>query len=290
MIALLYRIPPSLDDLLNRECFDVLLEDVRRMEPGMEQVKLLSMIQERVDRTRQEEVRNLLMQRITSLARRIAGGAAPVMKREVVPYQPGLDEIDVDRTLEEHPHAADFTDRNIFCFARVKQKSTYVLMLDASNSMHREKIAVATIAVGVFACKLQEDFHGVLTFDREARVIKRPEEPNDLECLVWRMLEIQSGGATDIREALRGGLELLGRTKTKVKTGILVSDGWSTVGGDPAPVASKYDRLHVLGISFGLGGCDPAANSRIARRGRGRYLYVNRFSDLPMAILRILSR
>ena len=52
---------------------------------------------------------------------------------------------------------------------------------------------------------------------------------------------------------------------------------------------AQYDRLHVLGISFGLGGSDPATNAAIARKGRGRYLYITAFDDLPLAISRILA-
>jgi Mg-chelatase subunit ChlD len=275
--------------VLNEEYFDALLHRVTHMETGFLQVKLLSMILERADALRRVEIRKLLLEKITYLSRKIAVGQAGLRKTVVSPFRPGLDELDVDRTLEEHIGSTHLDYDSIYCHEKLKQKSSYVLMLDVSNSMHQEKIAVGAIATGVFASKLRHDFHGVLTFARRPTVIKHVNEPNRLEELINRMLDLKSGGSTNIRAALLHGWELLNEAQTTVKTGILVTDGWSTVGGDPTKVAAKYDRLHVLGISFGLGGSDPATNAAIARKGRGAYMYVRSFDDLPLAITRILS-
>jgi len=231
----------------------------------------------------------MLVNKISYLSQKIASGAQGFIKSIITHYRPGLDEIDVDRTLEEQIGHKALEYENIYCHEKVKEKSSFVLMLDVSNSMHQEKIAIATIATGVFASKLKNDFHGVLTFAKDVDIIKHVHEQNNLEDLINRMLEIKSGGSTDIRKALLEGLKLLDEAKTKLKTGILVTDGWVTSGGDPVAIASKYDRLHVLGISFGLGGSDPTTNSQIAKRGRGKYNYIKKFDDLPMAITRILT-
>jgi Mg-chelatase subunit ChlD len=253
------------------------------------QVKLLSMILERADSARREEIRSLLLEKILYLSQKIAIGQSGLNRTVVTRYRPGLDELDVDRTLEEHIGKPHLDYEEIYCHERIRRKSSYVLMLDVSNSMQQEKIAVGAIATGVFASKLRHDWHGVLTFARHASVIKHVTEPNNLTELMDRMLDIRSGGATNLREALLDGWALLNEARTVTRTGILVTDGWATVGGDPVEVAAKYDRLHVLGISFGLGGSDPATNAAIARKGRGRYLYVTKFDDLPLAITRILT-
>jgi Mg-chelatase subunit ChlD len=262
---------------------------VNHLETGFLQVKLLSMIMERADRERRMEIRKLLLEKILFLSQKIAVGSSGVRKSRVTPYRPGLDELDVDRTLEEQIGRRQFDCENIYCHERIKQPGSYVLMLDVSNSMHQEKVAVGAIATGVFARKLRNDFHGVMTFSRSTTVIKHALEPNNLEQLTNRMLDIQSGGATNIRQALLEGWSLLNRAQTMTKTGIIVTDGWATVGGDPVEAAAKYDRLHVLGISFGLGGFDTSTNAAMAKRGRGRYLHVRNFDDLPMAISRILT-
>ena len=275
--------------MLNAEYFDDLLYRVTHLETGFLQVKLLSMILERADSVKRDEIRSLLLEKILFLSRKIAVGHSGVTRTVVTRYRPGLDELDVDRTLEEQLGKPLLDYEDIFCQEKVRQKCSYVLMLDVSNSMHQEKIAVGAIATGVFASKLRHDYHGVLTFSRSSSVIKHVTEPNNLEDLIDRMLDIRSGGATNIRSALLEGWVLLNEAQTMSKTGILVTDGWATAGGDPVEVAAKYDRLHVLGISFGLGGSDPSTNAEIARRGRGHYLYVRKFEDLPMAITKILT-
>jgi Mg-chelatase subunit ChlD len=247
------------------------------------------MILERADAVRRTGIRKLLLEKILFLSRKIAVGRAGVTKTVVTRYRPGLDELDVDRTLEEQIGRTHLDNEGIYCHEKTRQKGSYVLMLDVSNSMHREKIAIGAIATGVFAGKLRHDFHGVLTFARSPVVIKHVSEPNNLERLMDRMLDIRSGGATNIRSALLQGRALLNEARTASRTGIIVTDGWATTGGDPVEVAAWYDRLHVLGISFGLGGSDPATNQAIAKRGRGRYLYLREYDDLPLAITKILT-
>ncbi len=289
VVTLLYRIPSSLNDVLNEEYFTDLLYQVTHLETGFLQVKLLSMIMERADAGRQMEIRKLLLEKIAYLSQKIAVGQAGIRKTVVSRYRPGLDELDVDRTLEEQIGTPHLDYDGIYCHEKIRQKSSYVLMLDVSNSMHQEKIAVGAIATGVFASKLRHDFHGVITFSRESSIIKHVMEPNNLEELIDRMLDIKSGGSTNIRGALLDGWALLNEAQTMGKTGILVTDGWATTGGDPVEVAAKYDRLHVLGISFGVGGSDPAGNAAIAKKGRGSYMFVRTFDDLPIAIRKILT-
>ncbi len=261
----------------------------KSLETGMLQIKLLSMIQERASTTKKEEIRKILLQKITYLSQKIAAGPTGITKTIVTQYRPGLDEIDVDRTLEEQLGHNALQYENIYCHEKIKQKSSYVLMLDVSNSMHQEKVAIATIATGVFAHKLRNDNHGVLTFAKDVNIIKDTSDQNILTKLVDKMLNIKSGGSTNIRLALIKGLELLEKGKSQLKTGIIVTDGWATTGGDPVEIASKYDRLHVLGISFGLGGSDPITNMNMAKKGKGKYLHVQKFDDLPLAITKILT-
>jgi len=259
------------------------------LETGFLQVKLLYMVMERADDEKNFEIRKMLLQKIIYLSRKIAAGASGIKKTAVTQYRPGLDELEVDRTLEAQIGSTVLDYENIYCHERIKQKSSYVLMLDVSNSMHQEKIMVGAIATGVFASKLRHDFYGVLTFAREASILKHVTGPNDLVTLMDKMLDVKSGGTTNIREALLKGLVLLNESKTISKTGIIVTDGWCTVGGDPVEVAAKYDRLHVLGISFGIGGSDPKTNSQMAKKGKGRYMYIKKYDDLPIAITKILT-
>ena len=92
-----------------------------------------------------------------------------------------------------------------------------------------------------------------------------------------------------MRKALLKGLEIFEESEYRQKRGIIVTDGRATLGGDPVETASQYDRLDVMGLSFGLGGSDPSTNALMAKKGKGKYMYMKKFDDLPMAISRILS-
>jgi Mg-chelatase subunit ChlD len=281
--------PHSLDDALNDQYLDELLDAIRAMETGFLQARLLSMVLERAARENRLKIRKMLLKEVMYLSQRIAAGTSGTYKTCVTEYRPGLNEIDLERTLEEQLGHRRLESENIYCRERIRQERGYVLLLDVSNSMQKEKIAIGAIATGVFASKLRKDRHGVVAFADDARTIKPMTEANNLEQLMNRMLDIQSGGATNIRKALLKGLEIFEESEHRQKRGIIVTDGRSTLGGDPVEIASKYDRLDVMGLSFGLGGSDPSTNAQMARKGRGRYRYIEKFDDLPMAIGEILS-
>jgi len=259
------------------------------MEAGFLQARLLSMVLDRAALGKKLKIRKMLLKKVMYLSQRIAAGTSGTYKTCVTEYRPGLDEIDVERTLEEQLGDRGLESENIYCREKIRQERGYVLLLDVSNSMQKEKIAIGAIATGVFASKLRKDRHGVVSFAEEAETIKPMTEANDLERLMDRMLDIQSGGATNIRKALLKGLEIFKESEYRQKRGIIVTDGRSTLGGDPVEVASKYDRLDVMGLTFGLGGSDPVTNAQMAKNGKGRYMYIKKFDDLPMAIGKILS-
>ncbi|MBU3948702.1 MAG: VWA domain-containing protein [Proteobacteria bacterium] len=289
IIPLLYRLPRSLNDIFNSDFFNPLLEMAKSMETGFSQVKLLYLMQKRAKWEHRMEVHKILLGKIVYLSSKIASQAARNTITVTRPYMPGLVDIDIDYTLEEQPGDPSLIHENLYCHEKILKQNSYVLMLDASNSMRPEKAAVAAIATGVFAGKLRNDFYGVLSFARDTNIIKRLYEPHVLEPLVDKMLDIETGGATNIRKALLDGLSLLNESKTMHKTGILVTDGWATKGGDPVEIAAKFDRLHVLGISFGTGGSDRATNVLMAQKGHGRYRFIQRFDDLPIAIAKIIA-
>jgi magnesium chelatase subunit D len=259
------------------------------MESGFLQARLLSMVLDRAEPAKKLKIRKMLLRKVMYLSQRIAAGTSGKYKTCVTEYRPGLDEIDVERTLEEQLGHCRFEAEDIYCREKIRQERGYVLLLDVSNSMHKEKIAIGAIATGVFASKLRKDRHGVVAFAADARTIKPMTEANNLERLMDRMLDIQSGGATNMRKALLKGLEIFEESEYRQKRGIIVTDGRATLGGDPVETASKYDRLDVMGLSFGLGGSDPSTNALMAKKGKGRYMYIKKFDDLPMAISRILS-
>jgi len=120
IVTLLYRIPPSLNDILNDEYFEELMTKVMDLESGFLQVKLLSMIMERADPVKKTAIRSMLLQKIIFLSRKIAASASGITKTIVTQYRPGLDELDVDRTLEEQIGSPVLDYENIYCHERAQ--------------------------------------------------------------------------------------------------------------------------------------------------------------------------
>jgi uncharacterized protein with von Willebrand factor type A (vWA) domain len=157
--------------------------------------------------------------------------------------------------------------------------------------MKREKIVIAAVTVAVLANKLRNEHYSVIVFRDHPRIIKSIEENLDVETLIDRILDLQSGGSTNIEEALQKGLEELDKLQhirvLQERMGILITDGWATVGGDPVRVAEKYLKLHVIRVPLGLGGGDPIMCEYIAKAGHGKYSYVHEFEELPQAIMSV---
>lgn len=208
------------------------------------------------------------------------------------PYMLGVEEFDLELTLEESLGMRSPEDINIIAIYKHPMKMAVSLMLDISNSMQRSKIVTAAIAVAALAYKLERDFYSIITFKDRAEVLKSVLEPLTMDELVLRILDLKTGGLTNIREALEKGAEELEIAKKQKQAqelmGILVTDGWVTAGGDPKHAATYFPKLHVIQVGVG-GGKEESIDlcKDLARIGRGEYVFIEDFSELPNNILRI---
>ncbi|MCP8311817.1 MAG: AAA family ATPase [Candidatus Methylarchaceae archaeon HK02M1] len=281
--------PQSIYEILCKEgLFETMLQATEHSELKWSAAQLLLTLQTaKLDPTHKRIARKVLNRTIMRMAAQIAGRGVIPTECVEVPFEPGLEDFNIEQTLE-NKLGKDYLDhQDIASIKRCQKKSAVSLMLDTSNSMQQEKIAIAAIAVGVLAHKLWGDPYSVITFNKHAQLLKPIEDRPNIEILIEKMLELQPGGVTDIKEALEKGLEELEKLDVPEKLGILITDGWVTKGGDPLPVAGKYPRLHVIQVPFTISG-DFTTCKNLAKAGRGRYSYVQNFEDLPRAIMRIL--
>ena len=92
-------------------------------------------------------------------------------------------------------------------------------------------------------------------------------------------------------DGLSKGLKELSKVKRSGKRwGILITDGEWNVGGDPTLVAAKFPLLHVIATpskgkiaKYGLEAC-----KKIAKAGKGRFVVVKKFSEIPRLLIRLL--
>lgn len=289
-IYLLQQNPQSISEMLLEEnLFETMLKVAEHSELKWPALQLLFMTQASLDPKRRQIARKILNRTIRRIAAQIVGRGICPTECVNVPFQPGLEEFNLEETLENNLGKNFFDYRDMVCIERRRKKNAFSLILDASNSMQMEKIVIAALAVGVFAYRFLDDHYSIITFKGHAQLLKSIKDSLDMEKLIDKMLDIQPGGLTNIEEALQKGLEELEKHRELESTGILITDGWVTKGKDPVKIAEKYRRLHVIQVPLGVGGGDSEMCMNLAKAGRGRYSYVHDFYQLPRAIMNIMK-
>ena len=204
------------------------------------------------------------------------------------PYTPGqTGEIEIEMTTEEILGKSEIDASDLIIESNVPKKTACVMMLDSSMSMSGDKLGIATAALGVLAFKLKSMQYGVIAFDNVARPMKRLGQRVAIESLVGDLLDITAGGFTNIEDGLKAGIFELNNSMAKEKVGVIITDGNYTAGKDPSQIAAQYPKLFV--IMTKSHDSKPELCERIASLGKGRFVGVDSFEEVP-SVLRNLLR
>ncbi|MEM2561321.1 MAG: vWA domain-containing protein, partial [Candidatus Bathyarchaeia archaeon] len=251
-----------------------------------------SMLDESVPEAKVDNIKGYISKIVALIAANIGEKGARNYYRKPGPYVPGMEEFDLDLTLEKSLGKQTLEYEDIVVIHRRPRKLVVSLMLDISNSMQRSRIITAAIAVAALAYKLEKDYYSVVVFKEKAETLKSIMETLSMEELIMKILNLKTGGLTNIKEALEKGAEELNLIQTREQVGerigIIVTDGWVTAGGDPRDAAIRFPKLHVVQVGIGGGMQDSVDLAKdLARIGKGEYIFVEDFSELPNCIMRI---
>lgn len=274
--------------LSNENLFNDLIKVIEDSKAKFLGAQLLLLLQSDLDNKQRERVRGILKRIIINLANRITTKGLSSTRYVDTVFRPGLEELNIERTLENISYRDSFSFEDLICVEKVKRKTAVVLLLDVSNSMQREKIVIAILSVGILAQKFKHDFYSVVAFKNEPQIMKSMRENISDEKLIERFLDLEFGGSTDIKKALEVGLEQLSETQAMIKFGIIITDGWVTQGGNPIKVARLYPKLHVIEVPLGIGGGNKQTCADMASAGGGKHHNVIDFNDLPRKLLLLL--
>jgi len=217
----------------------------------------------------------------------LTGMKSPLMMR--VNYEPGKDMVDWDETIDKYTETLVMNRDTIVVKEPLRVKRSLVLMMDHSGSMSGRKILTAALCTGVLSYALKDEEFAVLLFSSEVCSLKEMNRRKDPHKLIREILEQPPKGFTDIEGALEMGLKQMEKASCKAKMGILITDGIHTTG-DPVLAAEKYATLHVLGVPSARGKVIRVENCRrMAEAGKGKFLMLNRYEDIPATVLRILA-
>lgn len=233
--------------------------------------------------------RDLARATIIHSALRISGRGLRPESIKQVPFHPGLDEFDLDTTLEEtllKPKYVNYTD--IVGIERVARKKIGTIILDTSGSMAGPKLLTAATAAAVAAYHLRHDKYALVAFNTIASTIKAMDQHVTIDAIVDTILDTEPAGYTNIADALKTAHTQYQRAHRHESWVILITDGIANRGGPPEPHARKYHNLHVLQTP----GTHPQGEEtcqQIAQLGHGRHIKVNSYTEVPRALVRLLQ-
>jgi Mg-chelatase subunit ChlD len=220
---------------------------------------------------------------------RIAGEGYRGETWKRIPYYPGIEEFDIDLTLENFIEKGYIDNQTIIAIDRKERKKNGILIVDTSGSMIENKITIAALAAAVMAYHMRHDDYALIAFNTIAFTLKKFGEKISASKLVDQILDITAAGYTNIEDALIKGLQELNKVKNPEKWVILITDGVYNRGSDPFLVAKKFNRLNIIGLPSN----DPNGSNlcrAMANVGGGRYLPLKSYKEIPIILSRILKK
>jgi von Willebrand factor type A domain len=199
-----------------------------------------------------------------------------------------------DLALEESLEESPFLDEPESLIVELPEEKRFscVAMLDTSSSMSGEKHLLASIAAAVLLLEVPTRDSSLVTFASQSSSIKPLHSEERCEEVILKFLKVRPRGFTNIARGLQEGLRQLKRgSQRKRRVGLIATDGRSTEGADPIPIASQYDFLVVLHLHGP--GSHAEGSQEMAQAGHGVCLEVEKFEDLPRRLydaVRLLGR
>lgn len=198
---------------------------------------------------------------LRALARSLAGRvfvdmarSGPVRRRGVgtiveQPYRIDGGDIDLDASTDAIVAARAASSAIDPAELRMRSWATpataLCLLVDRSGSMSGAPLATAAIAAAVLAWRAPDDY-SVISFAREALVVKSQDRHRGVEEVVDAVLALRGHGTTDLAGALLAAREQLLRSEARRRIVILLSDCRSNEPGDAREVAATLDELLVI--------------------------------------------
>jgi Mg-chelatase subunit ChlD len=204
-----------------------------------------------------------------------------------VPYRDGLDDIDLDRTLEVLAERPILEDEDIVVRERVRTRRAVVLVVDLSGSMRDERIRTAAATVGALAGELKRDDLAVLTFWSDAAWLSHFGSPMSADALLDALMAMPTRGLTNVALPLELAAHELSTVPTADARVVLLSDCVHNAGPDPRTAAGRLPRLDVLLDVTGENDLD--LGKQLARLGRGRLRRIRTHRDVAPALSEIFE-
>ena len=265
---------------------------------GFSLVQMFFMIRTVAPKRTRKLMKRLAKQVVLKTSLKMSGrGLRKGLKRERVPYHPGMSEFDEVLTLmnaiERGANPPMVSYRDIIGIKRKQIKKNVVLILDTSGSMYGKALLNAALTTSVLSYVMYKNKYSVLLFNERALFLKHLNEDVSVESIIDGILDAEATGFTNIEIALKSGLKELDNIKSseKDKFAVLVTDGNYLRGEHPKKVAAKYPKLYVVGIPQEKNQMDGLRVCReTAQAGKGTFYPVSSYHEIPRTLMKILQK
>ncbi|WP_287584717.1 AAA family ATPase [Candidatus Borrarchaeum sp.] len=198
--------------------------------------------------------------------------------------------IDIDRTVEniveKGPRNVEPDD--IIVTKRERVKRACLLMIDASESMLKEKLGLAALAAAVISLKYssRNDFYGVVAFHSKPFLLKQIDHDTPVDKVIEYILTLEASSLTNYYSAFKEASTEFSKITSFKKEIFLMTDGVWTYGEDPIPFIQNNANISRVNVLY----LDPG-NLQFAKElaYKGQVIKIDGWPSIVRGINRIMN-
>jgi hypothetical protein len=228
--------------LNDMEISEIVLEQLR----GEELIQLYSRTKKHLSYQLRKKMLNKLIPFITEQAKAIYRRGVSASVSKYVNYEPGLAwelEMTIEKMLSHGKLSPDYN--SIVSKEPAKKKRSIVVCIDKSLSVLR-LIHQIVLMASVLSLSVKKENYSIIVFDSESAVLKPMHKYTNPDELIELILNIESGGKTNLEDALKLALNQLKQSSSREKIIYMISDLERTIGGNPLPIIQNIEDLRVI--------------------------------------------
>ena len=229
--------------ILNKiELTDQMLDNLT----GEDLIQLYSRTKKHLNYNIRKKLLEKLIPFITEKAKTIFRRGISSSVSRYVNYQPG-DSWEIEMTFEKMLSSGKLNPDydSIVVKEPSKRKKSIVICIDKSLSV-LQLIHQIVLMASVLSLSVKRDNFAIIEFDSEAQLLKPMSKRIPPEELVELILNVESGGKTDLDKALQLATKQLKDSSSREKIIYIISDLERTIGKNPLPIIQRIPDLRIV--------------------------------------------
>jgi Mg-chelatase subunit ChlD len=229
--------------ILNKfELTDQMLDNLT----GEDLIQLYSRTKKHLNYNIRKKLLEKLIPFITEKAKTIFRRGISSSVSRYVNYQPG-DSWEIEMTFEKMLSSGKLNPdyESIVVKEPSKRKKSIVICIDKSLSV-LQLIHQIVLMASVLSLSVKRDNFAIIEFDSEAQLLKPMSKRIPPEELVELILNVESGGKTDLDKALQLATKQLKDSSSREKIIYIISDLERTIGKNPLPIIQRIPDLRIV--------------------------------------------